>query len=51
MGGSPGPDGAVVKFEVTAIQGNVVTIAVEENKAAYFEVGYEYEATVREKKS
>lgn len=50
MGGLPPPDGAVIRFKVVSVEGISVTIQVEGNKAAYFEVGQNYEATVKEKK-
>ena len=49
MGGSGSPDGAIVKFEVVAVQGSKVTVQIDSNNAAYFEVGHKYEAAVKEK--
>ena len=50
MSGAGSPDGAIVKFEVIAVQGNKVTVQINSNNAAYFEVGKKYEAGVKEKK-
>lgn len=49
MGGGGSPDGVLAKVTVVDVNGDVVTLTVEGDKAKYFEVGETYEAAFRPK--